>query len=302
MTAAQGLRVVQAPPQLLVQDLGRYGWAHLGVPPSGALDPASLALANRLVGNPEGAAGLEILRGGCVFAAQGSVRIALTGAQLPVRVDGRPRAWGAAISVGAGQRIEIGVASAGLRAWVAVAGGIEAPVVLGSRSTDTLTGLGPPAVRAGDLLACAGSPPPPGDGDATPPRQATGPVVVRVRMGPRADEITPDALRRFLAEEFVATESSNRVGVRLRGASGGLERRSTDELASEGIVTGAVQVPSGGEPLIFLADHPVTGGYPVIAVVDRGDLSRCAQLRPGDHVRFTETRGQVPTPPAAPAP
>jgi biotin-dependent carboxylase-like uncharacterized protein len=302
MTAPGGLTVVQEPPQLLVQDLGRYGWAHLGVPPSGALDPAALALANRLVGNLEGAAGLEILRGGCAFDAKGSVRIALTGAQLPLHVDGRPRAWGTAVSVLAGQRIDVGVASVGLRAWLAVAGGIEAPVVLGSRSTDTLSGLGPDPVRAGDQLACVGTAPPPGDGDATPPRHEVGPVVLHVRMGPRVDEITPDALRRFLAEEFVATPESNRVGIRLRGAGGGLERRHGDELASEGIVTGAVQLPSGGEPLIFLADHPVTGGYPVIAVVDRDDLGRCAQLRPGDHVRFTETRGQSPAPPAAPAP
>lgn len=302
MTAAGGLRVITASPQLLVQDRGRHGWAHLGVPPSGALDPEALALANRLVGNPEDAAGLEILLGGCAFVARESVRIALTGAQLPLQVDGRPRPWGTAVSVTAGQEIGVGVASTGLRAWLAIAGGIQAPVVLGSRSTDTLTGLGPPPVRVGDVLARAAAAPPPSQGDAIPRRREPGPVTLRVRMGPRADELTDHALHRFLVHEFVVTADSNRVGIRLQGVGGALERRGNDELASEGLVTGAVQVPSGGEPLIFLADHPVTGGYPVIAVVDPSDLGWCAQLRPGDRVLFTEASGQGSARSDAPAP
>lgn len=136
---------------LLVQDLGRPGHAHLGVPPSGALDPAALALANRLVGNPESAAGLEVLLGGVRLRAHRSMRVALTGGLLDLRIGSRARPWGTAQSVRAGDLLEV-LPGAGLRAWLAVGGGIEAPQTLGSRSTDTLTGLGPPVVRAGDRL------------------------------------------------------------------------------------------------------------------------------------------------------
>jgi biotin-dependent carboxylase-like uncharacterized protein len=282
-----GLRVLRAPPQLLVQDRGRPGWAHLGVPPSGALDPGALALANRLVGNSEAAAGLEILLGGCRFLAERSLRVALTGAQLPLSVDAVPKPWGTAVSVGPGQSIEVGTSTTGLRSWLAVAGGLDVPRTLGSRSTDTLTGLGPPPVHEGDLLPVGVVPDRPGHGEAVPAGYPTGATRLSVRLGPREDAFTAESVAALLAAPYAVSARSDRVGVRLEALDGSrLLRSEGEELESEGLVTGAVQVPSGGQPLVFLADHPVTGGYPVVAVVDAADLGRCAQLRPGDQVRF----------------
>jgi biotin-dependent carboxylase-like uncharacterized protein len=289
VTAGRALQVVDTGPQVLVQDLGRPGWAHIGVPTSGALDPDAMALANRLVGNPEDLAGLEILLGGCSFVAGKALRVALTGGVLSLRVDGEPRAWGEAISVRAGARIDIGAADGGLRSWLAVAGGIDVSPVLGSRSTDTLTGIGPPPVRDGDLLPVGPASPTLGHGEAVPDSPLAGLGRLRCRLGPRADWFTDDAVAAFLAHEYVVAAASDRVGMRLDAAEGrGLERRVRDELASEGVVRGAVQVPANGQPLVFLADHPVTGGYPVIAVVEAADLRRCAQLRPGDRVEFVD--------------
>jgi biotin-dependent carboxylase-like uncharacterized protein len=286
---ASGLHVQRAAPQLLVEDLGRGGWAHVGVPPSGALDPVALALANRLVGNPEGAAGLEILLGGCQLVAERSLRIALTGARLPLWVDAVPKPWGTAVSVRRGQLIEVGTSPSGLRSWLAVGGGVEAPHTLGSRSTDTLTGLGPSPLVAGDLVPVGPAPAAGGHGEAVPGAQSSGPSRLRVRLGPRDDELTDESVAAFLSGTYEVSSRSDRVGVRLESLDGSrLIRSGAGEMDSEGLVTGAVQVPSGGQPLIFLADHPVTGGYPVVAVVDAADVRRCAQLRPGESVVFVQ--------------
>lgn len=280
-----GLRVERLDGQVLVEDLGRTGWAHLGVPRSGALDPASLALANRLVGNPENHAGLEVLLGGVSLVAEGSVRLALVGAQLPVRVDGRAVGWGEPVSLADGSTIEVGTAPGALRAWVAVAGGIDVPAVLGSRSTDTLSGLGPEPVRLGDVLTVGQpGPVPDGAGSAVPRPTEDGAVPLRLRLGPRDDWFTSGSVSRLWVAEYEVSASSNRVALRLHGEP--LVRRVAGELPSEGLVTGAVQVLGDGQPLIFLSDHPTTGGYPVVGVVDPTDLPRCAQLRPGDAVRF----------------
>jgi biotin-dependent carboxylase-like uncharacterized protein len=275
---------------LLVEDLGRAGLAHVGVPPSGALDPAALTLANRLVGNAEDAAGLEVLLGGVRLQAQTSTRVALTGAQRGLRIGGREAAWGSAQSVRAGEGIEIGTEGDGLRCWLAVAGGIDVPVVLGSRSTDTLTDLGPAVVSVGDRLPVGLLPPPAAAATALAADAAPRVVPLAVLLGPRDDWFTDRTLERFFANEYVVSASSNRTALRLEGAEP-LERRVAAELPSEGVVTGAVQVPTNGQPLIFLADHPVTGGYPVLGVVEAGDLARCAQARPGDRLRFVRLRG-----------
>lgn len=283
------LEVIRAAPSTTVQDLGRPGLAHLGVPSSGALDPDALRLANRLVGNPPGAAGLELVLGGLVFEARRSVRIAVTGAHMPVTVDGRARPWSSAVSVARGSVVEVGVAEAGLRAWLAVDGGVDVPAVLGSRSSDLLTGLGPAPVVAGDLLALGRArrkvaPDAVVHASWTLPEVATLPL----RLGPRDDWFTADAVASLFGREHRVGHESDRVGLRLESADGSrLVRRVTAELPSEGIVTGAVQVPPSGSPLVFLADHPVTGGYPVVGVVAREALGVCAQLRPGDLVRFT---------------
>jgi biotin-dependent carboxylase-like uncharacterized protein len=287
MTAGR-VRAVDAGPALLVQDMGRPGWAHLGVPRSGALDPGALAQANRLVGNPVEAAGLEVLLGGCALEALTSIRLAITGASMPLRVAGRDVGWGETISVHAGELVEIGPAPSGLRAWLALAGGVQVPEMLGSRSTDTLSGLGPAPVRSGDVL-------PVGDAPATyvaearavPAAQGNGDSVLGLRLGPRHGWFTDEALHRLTSTSYEVSPDSDRVGLRLvAGDAERLERRVDAELASEGIVLGAVQVPGDGQPLIFLADHPVTGGYPVVGVVERVDVARCAQLRPGDGIRF----------------
>jgi len=192
-------------------------------------------------------------------------------------VDNRASAWGEPISAPAGSRVTIGPATEGVRSYVAVSGGILVEPVLGSRSTDTLAFVGPPVVRTGDELPVGSPGEAPGEAAAIPvPR---GNVVVRYHPGPR-DEWFASAPE----GAYEVSADSNRVGLRLGGRP--IERRRTDELPSEGIVLGAIQVPSDGQPLVFLNDHPTTGGYPVIGVVLAEDLAQCAQLRPGDSVTF----------------
>ena len=287
MTGA--LEIVRAGPLTTIQDLGRPGLAHLGVPRSGALDGPALALANRLVGNPATAAGLEITLSGCSLRPTRSVSIAVTGALAPVTVDGRNYGYGEPVALRANVAVTIGPPIAGVRTYVAVTGGIDVAPVLGSRSTDTLSGLGPPRVRDGDVLpiGAAAVLREPVTVDFVPP-PITGPLRLRIRWGPRDDWFTR-AARELLTSPYTISLDSNRVGARLAGPA--LERVDAGrQLPSEGIVAGAVQVTADGRPLVFLADHPTTGGYPVIAVVDAADLPRLAQARPGDTVTLQTFR------------
>ena len=280
----RGLLLVRAGVRTTIQDLGRVGLAHLGVPRAGAVDAGSLRLANRLVGNPEDAAGLEVTLGGCELRPTQAVTLAVTGATCAVTVDGRAREWGLPVSVPADATVRIGTASAGLRAYVAVGGGVSVLPVLGSRATDTLSGLGPAALRDGDVVPVgspAGSPP---AVDVTPyalpPRELTVPVW----LGPRDDWFTAEAIQTLRSASYAISTMTDRVAARLIGPP--LARAVTRELPSEGVVLGAVQVPADGHPLIFLADHPTTGGYPVIGVVETDALDAIAQARPGTPVRF----------------
>lgn len=279
------IEVLRAGPLTTVQDLGRPGLAHLGVGRSGAVDRPSLRLANRLVGNAEAAAALELTFGGLALRATVSVTLALTGAPCSVRVGGRSRDMFAPVAVAAGDEVEIGMPSRGVRTYVAFRGGLHCEPVLGSASTDLLSHLGSPVVRDGAWLEVGGSVEgevPPVDG--VPVRQLADEPVLRVTLGPRDDWFTPES-RDLLAHcAFEVSSSSDRIGVRLGGTA--LERSRRGELPSEGMVEGAVQVPPDGHPVIFLADHPVTGGYPVIAVVHPDDIALAAQLRPGQRVRF----------------
>ncbi|MBB5871108.1 biotin-dependent carboxylase-like uncharacterized protein [Allocatelliglobosispora scoriae] len=278
------LSVRRPGPLTTVQDRGRHGYAHLGVSPSGALDQPALDAANALVGNTPELAGLEITLGGCVLAAVEPVTVAVTGAPGPLRIGGVDAALGEAHPVDAGAEIEIGNASRGLRRYLAVAGGIDVAAVLGSRSSDTLSGLGPAALRRGDSLP-VGPPLAPtlqelvlkGRSD-----EVGGEIVLRATAGPRDDWFAD--LEELVRSAYQVSPLSNRVGARLIGTS--LTRSRAGELPSEGVVTGAVQVPADGQPLIFLNDHPTTGGYPVIAVVERADLPLLAQARPGAAIRF----------------
>jgi len=293
------ITVTRAGPLTTVQDLGRPGYAHLGVPRSGALDAPALRRANAMVGNPAEAAGLETTLMGCALRFEVAAVVAVAGAEAVVRVDKQPVAAAAAIEVAAGAVLDIGRAKLGVRSYVAVAGGICVEPVLGSRSTDTLSGLGPPKLFDGmtlpigqDLvLSCRRrrhGPPPPGwvgpseaGGSDSFSGLSTGAagLVLGVRLGPRDDWFVAGEL---FGSPYAITPLSNRVGCRLAGSA--LTRTQAGELPSEGVVLGAVQVPADGQPLIFLADHPTTGGYPVIGVVE--DVTPLAQARPGTMVRF----------------
>jgi biotin-dependent carboxylase-like uncharacterized protein len=278
-------RVLDVGASVLVQDSGRPGWAHLGVPRSGALDPPAAALANRLVGNSPDAACLEVVLGGLVAASDGACWVAVTGARCVVTVDGRPRDFASPVRLPARGQLRLGTPPEGVRSYVAVSGGIGVEPVLGSRSTDTLGHVGPPPVVAGDLLPIGGDRGTPAATD-TPRPPMPGPL--RVMAGPRADWVDGDVEELLRRTEYAVSPDSDRVGMRLAGEP--LPLLATGELASEGMVLGAVQVPPDGRPVVFLADHPTTGGYPVVAVVDEADLWQCAQLRPGQAVRFTRAR------------
>jgi biotin-dependent carboxylase-like uncharacterized protein len=281
------VEVIRAGVLTTVQDGGRAGHAHLGVPAAGALDGPALRLANRLVGNAPAAAGLEITVSGCRVRVRRTTIIAVTGAPVArLRVDGRSVDSGVPVPVPAGAVVDVGPARTGVRTYLAIAGGIDVPPVLGSRSTDTLSGLGPPPLRDGDVLP-VGAP----AGPAAPvwftPGERGGPATLRITPGPRDDWFTAGAMETLTAATYTVSPKSNRVAARLAGPK--LDRAVHDELPSEGLVLGAVQVPAGGEPLVFLADHPTTGGYPVIAVVDPADLPLLAQCRPGAEVTFTRS-------------
>ncbi|GAA4567608.1 biotin-dependent carboxyltransferase family protein [Planotetraspora kaengkrachanensis] len=285
------IEIVAPGPYATVQDLGRPGYAHLGVPRSGAADAPSLRLANRLVGNPESAAGIELTFGGAVLRFGVNAWIALAGAPCPVEAGRRPAGMCAPVWVPQGGTVNVGAPREGLRTYVAVRGGIAVEPVLGSRSTDSLSGLGPPVLRAGTVLPV---------GDAGPQAAirvdsavqgpfSPGPSV-RVVLGPRADWFAPDAADTLRAGPYEVATETNRVGVRLRGAA--LERAREGEIPSEGMPLGAVQVPPDGRPIVFLADHPTTGGYPVIGVVAARDVPLVAQLRPGDRLWFRPVPGR----------
>ncbi|NEA34374.1 biotin-dependent carboxyltransferase family protein [Streptomyces sp. SID13031] len=272
-----GLTVVDPGPLATVQDRGRLGQAALGVPRSGAADQRSYALANRLVGNRPGAAAIEATFGGLSLRAEADVVIAVTGAPCP----GAP--LNAPTTFRAGEVLRLGAPTSGLRTYVAVRGGIAVPEVLGSRSTDLLSGLGPAVLSAGDALPIGREHGPmPGVDFAPVADPAAGEVVVRVTPGPRADWFAEKSL---IGQSYTVSSNSNRIGVRLEGVP--LERVHLGELPSEGMALGALQIPPSGLPVLFLADHPVTGGYPVIAYVTANDLDACAQLRPGQSLHFT---------------
>lgn len=284
MTARTTLRVRETGPLCLVEDLGRHGSSGIGVGRSGAADRASLCRANRAVGNPEDAAGLEITVGGLeVEVAGGPALLCLTGAPCPVSVDGREVGPYAVFSAQPGSVVRVGPATSGLRGYLAVRGGVDVPAVLGSRSHDVMAGLGPPPLQPGDELPVGVVDTPYPVVDALPPTSYDGEVVLRAVRGPRDGWVENVDL--LVKAEWTASDKSNRVGMRLAGER--LAPVDPDkQLPSEGAYRGAVQVPPSGEPVVFLADHPVTGGYPVVAVVVDEDVDRAAQVRPGQPLRF----------------
>ncbi|WP_168706065.1 5-oxoprolinase subunit C family protein [Gordonia paraffinivorans] len=282
--------VVATGPLATIQDLGRSGYAHLGVPCSGGADRASLRLANRLVGNRESAATIESTLGGLRVRADGNALAVVTGADAVVRVNGTPVGLGAAVVLRAGDELSVDPPRWGLRNYLAVRGGFDVTPVLGSRSTDTLSGLGP-APLAADTRLPVGS-----ETDEWPPTQTAPPntehppvVELEVHEGPRTDHLVTAS--DLYAGTWVVGADSNRVGVRLDRPGDSphplLEHQpDAGELRSEGVAHGSVQVPPSGRPVLFLADHPVTGGYPVVAVLSAESVDLAAQLAPGSEIRF----------------
>ncbi|MFI6119534.1 biotin-dependent carboxyltransferase family protein [Streptomyces sp. NPDC051064] len=280
-----GLEVIRAGALTTVQDEGRAGWAHLGVPRAGALDAPARRLANRLVGNAPDAAVLETTFTGCAVRVTGTrpVYAVVGGAGCRVTVDGRPVAWGEPVRVPGGAVLEAGPAAQGVRGYLAFAGGLVPGPVLGSRSADLLSGLGPPVLCDGDVLPLGRPGGAPYAGPVPWPG-APAELVLPLHRGPRDSWFTEEALRTLTSAAYRVSERSNRIGLRTEGPA--LRRARDGELPSEGMVLGAVQVPPDGLPVVFLNDHPTTGGYPVVGVVAEAALAGAAQAAPGTPVRF----------------
>jgi len=283
-----GITIVRAGALSTVQDGGRRGAAHLGVPRAGALDEPAARLANRLVGNAEDDAVLETTVDGVTFRVDARTALAVTGAPATVHADGRAVEWGVAVGLRAGSLVNVGPAISGVRSYVALAGGIRVTQVLGSRSTDTLSGLGPPVLAEGQVLALGEAAQPPASVSFTVPRPV-GQVLLHLRVGPDNEWFGADAVDLLTGSTYTLSTDSNRVGARLTGPP--IAWRTDDEMDSAGMVAGAVQVPPDGQPVVLLADHPTTGGYPVIGVVDVADLAALAQAGPGTTVRMRRIGG-----------
>ncbi len=296
------IEIVKPGPLASVQDLGRHGHRQLGICPGGALDTLALTVANRLVGNEDGAAGLELTLGNCEIRFHAPTRIALTGDAFGARLDARPVPSGWSVPVEAGQVLRLqGQASGerpGLRTWLAVAGGIDVEPMLGSRSTDLKAGFGGlegRALRKGDRL-------PLGQSRLTEAQRARrafgvrppdntfaddGATVLRVMAGPEAAQFTVASVKEFHAARWRITPQSNRMGSRLAGPE--LKRkRGVGDMLSAGVIPGTVQVPPSGQPIILMGDSQTTGGYPRIAVVIRADLWKLAQAPLGGLLRLQE--------------
>ncbi|QUL79877.1 urea amidolyase family protein [Brevibacterium sp. SMBL_HHYL_HB1] len=292
--AGHAVEVVRPGLQLLIEDLGRPGFNSMGVSGAGAADRTALRRGNRLVGNAESAAGLESFGGGAVLRVIGDGVAAVTGAAGSITVTGadgtihRPR-LGEAFAIADGDELELGGTDQGARRYLALRGGIDVDTALGSASTDTLAGLGPAALDRGSRLSLHDPRTAPHLVDPHPRSECALPrpgqtVTMTVTLGPREDWFTSAGIETLLSQEWTVTHESDRVGLRLSGQVA-LERARTGELPSEGAVTGALQVPPNGQPVLFGPDHPLTGGYPIIASVD--DVDFAAQLPPGVRLRFT---------------
>ena len=284
-----------------VQDLGRHGYRQLGVCPGGALDALALVVANRLVGNPDGAAGLELTMGGCELRFDAPTRIAWAGDDFDARLDEQPVWPGWSVPVRAGQILRFGRANrsrekTGIRTWLAVAGGIDVPMVLGSRSTDLKAGFGGHegrALKAGDMLLagpCAlkaaqlarrpfGARMPPWRTDP-----ADGAIELRIIPGPELELFTVASREQLWRDAWRITPQSNRMGSRLEGPE--LKRKRNGDMLSSGVIPGTIQVPPSGQPIVLMGDAQTTGGYPRVGVVIRADLWKLAQAPLDGRLRF----------------
>ncbi len=282
------MRILDPGPFATVQDLGRYGYQDRGVPVSGAMDPFSLRVGNILVGNDEGAAAIEITWGGFEAEFEEDGLFCLTGASAPAWLNDAAVAFWCVQPVRRGDRVRVDHAPVGARMYLCVAGAIDVPIVMGSRSTYVKAGFGGfegRALRKGDTLSFG-----------TPlhrPARTIDPewipvlredVAVRCVLGPQADAFAEDVLDVFRSSEYTVTSRSDRMGIALEGPP--LRHRAGPDILSDGIVTGAVQVPGDGRPIVLMADRQTTGGYTKMATVISVDIGRMAQVLPGYRVRF----------------
>jgi biotin-dependent carboxylase-like uncharacterized protein len=285
------LEVMSPGLRAVLQDGGRRGVATVGVPAARPADPMSFALANALVGNRSGATALELTGGGTRLRCIGPCHVAVVGAAPEVRVDGEAMADGQLLPLARGQALEVRTVRRGCRTYVAVAGGLLGPLALGSTASDELCRLGPGPLEAGRHLWAGAWAPPLGDhlvAGAATQLDVDAPVELRVIPGPHPEWFRSDVLARLGDVVFRVTPESNRVGIRLRAEQGDADWRvgDRDELDSQCMVTGAVQVPPDGDPIVLSADHATLGGYPVLAVVATADHGRLGQCAPGTRVRL----------------
>lgn len=267
-----------------VQDLGRLGYGAWGLSVAGAADRGSHRLANRLVGNDESDATIEITLGGFSAIFRQRALVAFTGAPCSVVVDGSESAMNCAMWINDGALLMVGFPSDGIRTYMAIRGGINVAAVLGSRSTDLNAEIGPPPLAIGSTLPIGTTTKPLPPVDWAPVALFPTNVTLSGVFGPRDQLFTADALDVLNKSQYVVDARSDRVGIRLRGRV--LERTESSERYSEGVIAGAIEVPPDGQPILFLVDHPSTSGYPVIAVIDDESLDRAARLRPGQFVQF----------------
>jgi len=276
-----------------VQDLGRVGYQRFGVPVAGPMDPWALRCANRLVGNPDNAAAIEVTIVGPSLLFERAAIVAWTGGDFPVSLNGAVIPGWQAVEIPAGSTLKIGTRQTGARGYLSIAGGIAVPPILESRSTHLrsgMGGLGGHALRAGDVLA---------GGEATP--EAKGRVgcciapalrpgyshspTLRVIRGPQVEAFRPDAMDVLSRERYTISREADRMGYRLHGAP--LEHRNSPDIVSDATPLGSLQVPASRQPILLMADRQTTGGYPKIAVVISADVPLAAQLVPGDTIGFT---------------
>ena len=282
------IRITDPGPQTTVQDLGRIGQLRYGIPPSGPIDTRAFVAANRLVGNADGAAGLECTLMGPRLTVEAACAMAVTGAETPVTINGEEAPQWATLVLAPGDAVRVGAARTGVRVYVAFSGGLDVPVVLGSRATylrGRLGGVAGRALRRDDTLRLRPAPMPPRQRlppAAIPPLEAE--PEIRVVLGPQADRFTDEGIAAFLAGAYQMLPQSDRMGARLSGPR--IAHARGHDIISDGIALGSIQVPGDGQPIVLLVDRQSTGGYTKIATVGSFDIGRIGQVKPGHHVRF----------------
>ena len=286
-THANAIHVLRPGLQTTVQDLGRWGHQARGVSVAGPMDTFSHRLANMLAGNAPSAATLEITLIGPELQFERACAVALAGADFDVTVNGRPIPVGVSTWLESADRLQFGRRRAGARVYLAIEGGIQTPLLLGSRATHLVSAMGGVngrALLAGDVLPIAAGHRPRAPRRAQGLSLTEGRARLRVLPGPQAEWFTDDAMRVFSATSFRISPRSNRMGYRLEGPQ--LRRQRTDEPISEPVAFGSIQVPAAGEPILLMADRPTAGGYPKIGSVIAADLPIAGQLAPGDFIEF----------------